>query len=111
MERRGAKKDRRGGKTKRKRSSERERERAVPITAGTGLSGLFSRAGVFLIRPCGSNLLSLIHTGAVTDEVHAGVGIAGPCTPPQAGVKDGFAKRSENGKLFSTCARRNLKDI
>lgn len=50
----------------------RERDRAVPIAAAKGLSGLFSSHGVILIKPCSSDSLFRIHTHTEREKVQEG---------------------------------------
>lgn len=66
----------RGKKMEGEKNRGREPERAVPITAAKGLSGLFSSRGVILIKPCSSNsFFFLIHTCTESDKVQEGVEI------------------------------------
>lgn len=57
---------------KTEKETQRDRERAVPITAAKGLSGLFSSHGVILIKPCSPNLLFLIHTHTEKEKLQEG---------------------------------------
>lgn len=48
-------------KTEKETQRGRDRERAVPITAAKGLSGIFSSHGVILIKPWSCDSLVLSH--------------------------------------------------
>lgn len=61
-----------GEEKKTEKETQRDGERAVPITAAKGLSEIFSSHGVILIKPRSSDSLFLIHTHIEREKVQEG---------------------------------------